>query len=370
MKIGVVKEIKTKEYRVGMIPAGVKILVQKGHQVFVEKGAGEGSGIPDEAYMEVGAKIIEKAEDIWAEADMIVKVKEPLPSEYNYFKEGQILYTFLHLAADEQCTKALLEKKVIAIAYETIQLEDGTLPLLKPMSQVAGRMSIQIGAAYLEKEKGGKGILLGGVPGTRKGKVTIIGGGTVGTHAARIAVGMGADVTILDINLDRLNYLEEIFGSQINTLYSDPHTIEYSVKNADLVIGAVLIPGAKAPKLVTRELISKMEPGSVIVDVAVDQGGCIETAKPTTHDNPTYLVDGIIHYCVANIPGAVARTSTHALTAATISYAVKLADMGFEKAVLEDNALYKGVNVYKGQITCKPVAEAHNLPYVPLKELL
>lgn len=370
MKVGVVKEIKTREYRVGLVPAGVKTLVNKGHTVFVEKGAGEGSGISDDTYLKSGAKIVSKASDVWNDSELIIKVKEPLESEYQYFKEGQILYTYLHLAADLACTKALMEKKVSAVAYETIQLADNSLPLLKPMSQVAGRMSIQVGAAYLEKEKGGKGILLGGVPGTRKGRVTIIGAGTVGTHAARIAVGMGAEVTILDVNLDRLNYLEEIFGTNIKTLYSDPLTVAETVRWSDLVVGAVLIPGAKAPKLVTEELIKEMEAGSVVVDVAVDQGGCIETCRPTTHDNPTYEIGGVVHYCVANMPGAVARTSTYALTAATIGFCAKLADMGFVKSVTTDQALAKGVNVYKGKITCKPVGEAHNLPYSSLKDLL
>jgi alanine dehydrogenase len=367
MKIGVPKEIKTREYRVGMVPAGVKMLVSRGHKVYVEAGAGVGSGISDKMFENAGARILPTARKVWQTADMIIKVKEPLDPEFDYMKEGQILYTYLHLAATRECTEKLLKTGVSSVAYETIQLEDGSLPLLRPMSQVAGRMSVQIGANYLEKERGGKGILLGGVPGTRRGRVTILGGGTVGTNAAQMAVGLGADVTILDVSHDRMIYLDDIFGNRISVLYSDPDTVEKSVKEADLVIGAVLITGARAPVLVNQKLVRKMEKGSVIVDVAVDQGGCIETIKPTTHDNPTYEVSGVIHYGVANMPGAVAQTSTFALTSTTIGYAVRIANMGLEKAARASRPIKLGINTYRGKLTCEPVAEAHGLKYTPFK---
>ena len=365
MNIGVPKEIKTREYRVGMVPAGVKTLASKGHQVLVQKGAGEGSGISDDMYKKAGAKIVESAKEIWQTADMIIKVKEPLDQEFSYMRKGQILYTYLHLAAAKECTEKLLKAGVTSVAYETIQLDDGLLPLLRPMSQVAGRMSIQCGAAYLEKERGGKGILLGGVPGTRRGRVTILGGGTVGTNAAQIAVGLGADVTILDISHDRMIYLDDIFGNRVKVMYSDPDTIEKSVKDSDLLVGAVLVPGAKAPVLVTEELVGRMEPGSVIVDVAVDQGGCIETIHPTTHDDPTYQVAGVLHYGVANMPGAVAQTSTFALTSTTIGFAVMIATLGLEEAAKKSKPLLRGVNTWNGKLTCRPVAEAHGLPCTP-----
>lgn len=370
MKIGVPKEIKVREYRVGMVPAGVKTLVSKGHEVYVERGAGEGSGISDTQYIKAGARILEDAEQVWKTADMIIKVKEPLESEFKHMKEGQLLYTYLHLAATKECTEGLLKAGVNSIAYETIQLEDLSLPLLRPMSQVAGRMAIQVGATLLEKEKGGKGILLGGVPGTRRGRVTILGGGTVGINAAHMAVGMGADVTILDIDHNRMIYLDDIFGNRVKILFSDSDTIEASIRWADLVVGAVLVPGAKAPTLVSKQLVTSMQPGSVIVDVAVDQGGCIETIKPTTHDNPTYLVGGIIHYGVANMPGAVAQTSTYALTSATISYAVLIAENGLEKAAKISPPVAKGINTYKGKLTCEPVAKAHNMEYVSIDSLI
>jgi len=370
MIIGVPKEIKTREYRVGMVPAGVRTLVGRGHTVLVEKGAGTGSGIEDAAYERAGAKIAATAADVWGRADMVVKVKEPLPEEFPLFREGLILYTYLHLAAAPECTAALVRSKVTGIAYETIRLADGSLPLLRPMSQVAGRMAIQVGATLLEKEHGGKGILLGGVPGTRRGRVTIVGGGVVGTNAAQMAVGLGANVTLLDISTDRLIYLREVFGNTIELLHSDPDTIERSVREADLLVGAVLIPGARAPKLVPADLVRQMEPGSVVVDVAVDQGGCVETCRPTTHDHPTYEVNGVIHYCVANMPGAVAHTSTFALTNETLRYAVALADKGLERAVSEDPALFQGVNTYAGHVTCSPVAEATGHRYRPLKDLL
>jgi alanine dehydrogenase len=358
MIVGIPTEVKKQEHRVGIVPAGVKALVANNHRVIVQKGAGLDSGITDEEYQAAGAILLETAREIYDEAEMIMKVKEPLPDEYEILHEGQILYTYLHLAPAPELTKALLEKKVIGIAYETIQLEDGSLPLLTPMSEIAGRMSIQVGAYHLQKEHGGRGVLLGGVPGVASGKVAILGGGTVGTNAAKIAVGIGAQVTVLDVNLERLRYLDDIFGSKIVTLMSDSHTIGETVTQADLLIGAVLIPGARAPRLVSRQLVSEMKKGAVIVDVAVDQGGCIETIRPTYHDNPTYDVDGIIHYGVANMPGAVARTSTFALTNTTLPYAKKIANMGWKEAVKSDKSLLKGVNVVEGSLICQPVGDA------------
>jgi alanine dehydrogenase len=368
--VGVPKEIKVREYRVGMVPAGVKQLVGRGHKVIVEKGAGVGSGLPDDLFVNAGAEIVKDAKTVYERSDMIVKVKEPIEPEYPLMRENQIVYTYFHLAADQVLTKKLMERKCIAVAYETIQWPDGSLPLLKPMSEVAGRMSIQVGAATLQKEHGGKGILLGGVPGVRRARVAIVGAGVVGLNACKMAVGAGAEVSILDVNLKTLNYVDDIFHGRVQTLYSDPDTISRSVAAADLVVGAVLIPGAKAPKLVSEKLISQMEEGSVVVDVAVDQGGCIETVHPTTHDNPTFVKHGVVHYCVANMPGAVAQTSTFALTNTTIGYAVKLADMGAVEAIRRDPSLALGVNVYHGTITCQPVAVAHNLPYRPLSEVL
>jgi alanine dehydrogenase len=370
MNIGVPKEIKVKEFRVGMVPAGVKQFVEAGHQVFIEKGAGEGSGISDEQYKAAGAKILDTAKEVWEKADMIVKVKEPQESEYKYFREGLVIYTYFHLAAEPTLTKALLKSKVIAVAYETIELEDHSLPLLRPMSEIAGRMSIQVGAMALQKEHEGKGILLGGVPGVKKGKVTIIGGGTVGTNAAKMAIGLGAEVTILDISIPRLNYLDDIFGSRVQTLYSNSTNIEESVLTSDLVIGAVLVPGARAPILVPESMVKKMSEGSVIVDVAVDQGGCIETVKPTTHENPTFKRHGVVHYCVANMPGAVARTSTFALTNETTSWGLILANMGVEKAIKKYKPLELGVNCYKGALVYKAVADSLGLEYTPLKDIL
>ena len=365
MIVGVPKEIKNNEYRVSLVPAGVRALVERGHKVVVEKSAGEGSGIPDEEYLEAGAVVRPSPGDIFNEAEMIIKVKEPLPQEYDLLGEGQILYTFLHLAPALELTEALLRRKVIGIAYETVQLEDGSLPLLTPMSEVAGKMSIQFGCHYLQKENGGSGVLLGGVPGTRHGNVAIIGGGTVGTNAAQIALGMGANVTILDTSLDRLRYLCDILQGRVTTLASDSSNIENAVANADLVIGAVLIPGAKAPSLVTTEMIGKMRRGSVIVDVAIDQGGCVEGAVPTNFDNPAFTVDGVILCCLANMPSAVARTSTFALTNATFPYAIKLADSGYKEALLSDNALRKGLNVFMGKLTNKAVADSLGLGYTP-----
>ena len=369
MLIGVPKEIKTREYRVGMTPAGVRTLVAHGHRVLVETAAGEGSSIADDAYARSGATIVKTAADAWG-ADMVVKVKEPLAAEFGYFRENLILYTYLHLAAEPELTRQLVKHKVIGVAYETIQPEDGSLPLLRPMSEVAGRMSVQVGASCLEKERGGKGVLLGGVPGTRRGRVAILGGGVVGRNAATIAVGMGAQVTVLDVKADTMSYLEDVFGGAVETLYSNPENIEEAVRRADLVIGAVLIPGAKAPHLVTADMIAKMEKGSVIVDVAVDQGGCIATARPTTHDHPTYEVHGVVHYCVANMPGAVSHTSTWALTNATISYGVALANKGVVAAAKADRALMLGINTYGGNVTYGPVAQATEFDHVSVERAL
>jgi alanine dehydrogenase len=366
--IGVPKEIKTREYRVGMTPAGVRSLTSRGHKVLVEKSAGEGSGIKDNEYVAAGASIVATAAEAWG-ADMVVKVKEPLTAEYGFFRDGLILYTYLHLAPEPELTRKLVQSKVCGIAYETIELEDGSLPLLRPMSEVAGRMAVQVGATCLEKERGGKGVLLGGVPGTRRGRVVILGGGVVGRNAATIAIGMGAQVTVLDVRAETMAYLEDVFGGAVETLYSNEHNIAEAVKRADLVVGAVLLAGARAPKLVTEQLIAQMEPGSVVVDVAVDQGGCIETCRPTTHDHPTYEVHGVVHYCVANMPGAVAQTSTWALTNTTSSYAVKIAEQGLVEALKNDRALAKGVNTWKGHVTCEPVAQAHKMDYVPVTKL-
>ncbi len=369
MIIGVPKEIKNREYRVGMTPAGARSLTSRGHTVLVERGAGAGSGIADAEYVAQGATIVPSAADAWAAA-MVVKVKEPLPTEYGLLREGLVLYTYLHLAAAPGLTHQLVANRVTAVAYETIALADGSLPLLRPMSEVAGRMAVQVGAALLEKERGGKGVLLGGVPGTRRGRVVILGGGTVGRNAATVAVGMGAQVTVLDVRAESMAYLEDVFGGAIETLYSNQSNIEESVKRADLVIGAVLVTGAAAPRLVTAELVGRMEKGSVIVDVAVDQGGCIETCRPTSHDQPTYEVSGVVHYCVPNMPGAVPQTSTAALTNVTIPYALQIAEHGVAGAVRRDPALRLGVNVHAGHVTCEPVARAHGLAYVPAQEVI
>jgi alanine dehydrogenase len=370
MIIGVPKEIKNNENRVAITPAGVMSFINAGHKVIIEKDAGIGSGFTNEDYANAGAQIIDNAADVWAQADMIMKVKEPLASEYDYFRPGLILFTYLHLAAEPELTRALKEKGVIAIAYETVQV-GRTLPLLMPMSEVAGRMAAQIGAQFLEKPKGGKGILLAGVPGVSRGKVTIIGGGVVGTNAAKVAIGLGADVTIIDLSADRLRELDDIFGNQINTLMSNPMNIAQAVAESDLVIGAVLIPGAKAPKLVTEEMVKAMKPGSVIVDVAIDQGGIVETSDHvTTHDNPTYVKHGVVHYAVANMPGAVPRTSTIALTNVTIPYALQIANKGVHKAIAENPALKLGVNVANGEITYEAVARDLGYKYVPVEEAL
>ena len=370
MRIGIPTEIKNNENRVAMTPAGAVHLVQNGHEVFVQKGAGLGSGFTDEEYVQAGAKLVETAEEAWNQ-DMVMKVKEPVASEYGYFREGLILFTYLHLAPEPELTKALIDNKVVSIAYETVQLDNRSLPLLAPMSEVAGRMSAQIGAQFLEKNKGGKGILLAGVPGVKRGKVTIIGGGQAGTNAAKIAVGLGADVTIIDLSAERLRQLDDIFGNQVKTLMSNPYNIAEAVKESDLVIGAVLIPGAKAPKLVTEEMIQSMEPGSVVVDIAIDQGGIFETTdRITTHDNPTYEKHGVVHYAVANMPGAVPRTSTLALTNVTVPYAVQIANKGYKEACLGNSALLKGINTLEGYVTFEAVAEAHGVEYKGAKELL
>lgn len=369
MIIGVPKEIKISENRVGMTEAGVKQLVAEGHTLYVEKDAGVGSGITNEDFEKAGAKILPTKAEVYAKAQMIVKVKEPLPDEYELMKENQILYTYLHLAAEPKLTKVLAERKVKAVAYETIELADKSLPLLIPMSEVAGRMATQVGAYYLQKDHGGKGILLGGVTGVARGKVTVIGGGIVGVNAANMAVGLGAEVTILDVNRARLEYLDHIFQGRVQTLYSNVQNIEKSVAESDLLVGGVLITGHKAPVLVTKKMVSSMSKGSVVVDVAVDQGGCIETCRPTSHTNPTYEVDGVIHYCVPNMPGVVARTSTYALTSATFKYASMLARMGVEEAVAADPCLAKGLNVYNGYVCYEPVAKDLGMEYKPYRPM-
>ena len=371
MKIGCPKEIKAQEGRVGLTPAGVDALVRAGHTVYMEKDAGINSGFTNEEYIAVGAEILNHAEEVYAAADMIIKVKEPLLPEYDLFKEGQILFTYLHLAPDPQQTQALLKKKVIGIAYETVQPADNSLPLLAPMSEVAGRLSIQNGAKLLESSYGGRGVLLGGVTGVERANVVIVGGGNVGLNAAKMAVGLGANVTIIDLNAKRLAYLDDIFGGRVQTLLSNPFNIAKAVENADLVVGCVLIPGAKAPKLVTEEMVMKMKPGTVLVDVAIDQGGSIETIdRITTHANPYFVKLGVLHYSVANMPGAVPRTSTLALTGATLPYALKIANLGAEAACKADPALMKGLNTYNGHVTFQAVAEAQGLPYTDPTTLL
>ncbi len=370
MIIGIPKEIKDNEYRVSLTPAGAHMLAQAGHRVLIETGAGESSGFPDSEYIAAGAETVPSHADAFEQAEMVMKVKEPLPQEYDFLRENLLLFTYLHLAAEKELTHALMESGTTAIAYETVQLPGGSLPLLTPMSEVAGRMSIQVAARYLEKTSGGRGKLLGGVPGVLPADVVIIGGGTVGINAAQMALGMSASVLILDINTDRLRYLSEVLHGNLLTLASNPLNVAEAVKRADVVIGAVLLPGAKAPCLVTREMISTMKPGSVIVDVAVDQGGCIETTRPTSHSDPIFVVDGVIHYCVTNMPGAVPRTSTYALSNATLPYAVKLANKGFTDAVKEDPALAKGVNVHRGYITYPAVAASFGMQYRLLEEML
>ena len=370
MNIGLPKEIKDNEYRVGLTPAGVNALVNAGHTVFVQKTAGEGSGFADEQYVTAGGRILDTADEIWASGDMIVKVKEPVAPEYPRMRENQLLFTYLHLAPEFELTRQMLERKVTGVAYETITDKQGRLPLLTPMSEVAGRMAVQVGATCLEKMNGGRGILLGGVPGVPAANVVIIGGGIVGTEAAKMAVGLGAKVTIIDRNLDRLRQLDDIFLSKVQTLASSRYAIEEAISHADCVIGAVLVVGAAAPKLVTRDMLKLIPKGAVLVDVAVDQGGCFETTHATTHSNPTYYEEGVLHYCVANMPGAVPRTSTFALTNATLPYALDLANKGFEKAIREDEGLAEGVNTYAGKLTYEAVATSQNLEYTPLSSLL
>jgi alanine dehydrogenase len=370
MKIGLPKEIKDNEYRVGLTPAGVRAFTDAGHNVFVEKSAGEGSGFSNELYEKAGAKLLETSDDVWGEGDMVVKVKEPIAPEYPRMRENQLLFTYLHLAPEPELTRQLMERKVSGVAYETITDARGTLPLLTPMSEVAGRMSVQVGATYLEKMNGGRGILLGGVPGVTAGRVVIIGGGVVGTEAAKMAIGLGAHVTIIDRNLDRLRQLDDIFLSKVQTLASSRYAIEEAISHADLIIGAVLVVGAAAPKLVTREMLKLIPNGAVLVDVAVDQGGCFETTHATTHSNPTYYEEGVLHYCVANMPGAVPRTSTFALTNATLPYALDLANKGFERAIREDKGLLEGVNTFGGKLTYEAVAASQNLKYTPLDSMI
>lgn len=370
MIISVPKEIKNNENRVALTAAGTEILTKAGHQVLIEKNAGQGSGISDEEYKKSGAKIVADKNELFDQAEMIIKVKEPLKEEYDLFKEGQILFTYLHLAADQELTEVLREKGVTAVAYETVQNEDGELPLLTPMSEVAGRLSVQAAASFLEKPKGGSGMLLGGVPGVKPAKVVVIGGGIVGRNAAKIALGMGADVTIMDIKQSTMRYIDDTFLGGIKTIISNQSHVAEEVSQADVVVGAVLIPGAKAPNLVTEEMIKTMRDGSVVVDVAIDQGGCIEGTYPTTHDEPVFTKHGVIYYSVANMPGAVARTSTSALTNATLPYIKKLADRGYKKAMLDDNSLALGLNIYQGEIICQAVAESFNQNHKDLDELL
>ncbi len=370
MVIGVPKEIKNNEFRVGLTPGSVREFVSAGHTVLVEQSAGVGSSFPDEMYVAAGAQIVATADEVFERAEMIVKVKEPQAVEIARLRPGQILYTYLHLAPDLPQTEGLVKSGAVCIAYETVELANGTLPLLAPMSEVAGRMAAVVGAEYLQKPRGGRGVLIGGVPGVLPANVVILGAGVVGINALYMAVGMGANVTVMDVNLDRLRYIDELWGNRVRTLYSNAHNIEEAVYAADLVIGAVLLPGARTPWLVTKDMLPNMKPGSVVVDVSVDQGGCIETTKPTTHADPTYFVDGVLHYGVANMPGAVPNTSTLALNNATLRYGLALANKGWRQAVIDDAALAKGVNVLDGKVTYKPVADAHGMDYTPLEELL
>ena len=370
MIIGVPKEIKNNENRVALTPAGAAELTKRGHEVFVQKTAGNGSGFSDEDYIAAGAGLLPTIEDVYAKAEMIIKVKEPIAEEYKLVRKGQILYTYFHFASSETLTNAMIESGSVSLAYETVEYADRSLPLLIPMSEVAGRMSVQEGAKYLEKTYGGYGVLLGGVPGVPPAKVLVIGGGIVGTEAAKMAAGLGSDVTIMDVSLKRMRYLDDIMPANVKTMMSNEYNIREMVKSHDLIIGAVLIPGAKAPKLITRDMLSTMRPGTVMVDVAVDQGGCFETTKATTHDNPIFEIDGVTHYCVANMPGAVPRTSTLALTNATLPYAIELANKGWKQACIDNEPLRKGLNVVDGKVVYEGVAEAFNLPYVEVEEVL
>ncbi|MCW9707336.1 alanine dehydrogenase [Fodinibius salsisoli] len=370
MIIGVPKEIKTHENRVSLLPGGVTRLKRNGHQVLVEKGAGEGSGFSDEKYVEAGATILEDIEKLWEQSEMIMKVKEPIEVEYSRMKEGQVIFTYFHFAASEALTEAVIESKATAIAYETVEKQDGSLPLLIPMSEVAGRMASQEGAKYLEKPLGGRGLLLGGIPGVKPANVMVLGGGIVGVNAAKIAAGMGANVTIMDISMPRLRYLDDVMSKNVDTVFSSEANIRSLLPDVDMIIGAVLKPGAKAPHLVTKEMLSDMQDGAVLVDVAIDQGGCFETSKPTTHDNPIYKVDGVVHYCVTNMPGAVPYTSTLGLTNVTLPYAIDLANKGWKKAVKEDAELQKGLNITGGEIVYEPVADAFGLEYSAIDSAL
>jgi alanine dehydrogenase len=370
MIIGVPKEIKDNEARVGVTPAGVKALTEANHTVLVETMAGEQSGFPDAEYQNAGAEIVGEAGHVWGKSEMVVKVKEPIEKEYCFFREGLVLFTYLHLAPVPDLTDKLLESKVIGIAYETVRDRQGTLPLLTPMSEVAGRMSVQVGAAYLEKERGGRGILLGGVPGVPPAHVCIVGGGVVGTNAAKIALGFGAKVTLVDVNLNRLRELDDIFGGRLYTLASNSYNVAQATREADLVIGGVLIPGATAPKVVTRAMVAQMKKGAVIVDVAIDQGGCVETARPTSHSNPSYLVDGVVHYCVTNMPGAVPNTSTLALTNSTFPYVLRIANLGAREALRQDAGLAEGLNTWLGKLTYRGVGESQQRPWTPVANVI
>ena len=366
MIIGVPKEIKDHEYRVSLTPDGVSALRHAGHEVWVEQAAGQGSGFGDEEYRQAGASIAASKEEVFQEADMIVKVKEPLLSEVQLFRPGQVLFTYLHLASYPELTQSLLDRHITAIAYETTVARNGSLPMLKPMSEIAGRMSVQVGAHYLEKSHGGRGVLLAGVPGVEAGHVVVLGAGVVGTSAIRMAVGMGAQVTVLNLDVERLRYLDDLYGGRIATRAASSAAVEQAVCTADLVIGAVLVPGAKAPKLVSRSTVSRMRPGAVVVDVSVDQGGCFETTRATTHSDPVYMAEGVLHYCVANMPGIVPRTSTRALTNATLPYMIRLAEEGVDRAMRSDPGLAQGVNLKDGRVTCQGVADAHGLPFTPV----
>jgi alanine dehydrogenase len=370
MIIGVPKEIKTNENRVALTPAGALEFTKKGHTVYIQSTAGVGSGFPDSEYVEAGGKILPTIEDVYSIAEMIIKVKEPIEKEYGLIKPNQLLFTYFHFASYEPLTHAMIKSNAVCLAYETVESPDRSLPLLVPMSEVAGRMAIQEGAKYLEKPMGGRGVLLGGVPGVPPAKVLVLGGGIVGTQAAKMAAGLGAQVTLLDVSLKRLRYLSDVMPANVTTMYSNEYTIKRLIKNHDLIVGAVLIPGAKAPNLITKDMLKDMRPGTVIVDVAVDQGGCIETCKPTTHDNPTYVIDDVVHYCVANMPGAVPYTSTIALTNATLPYALQLAEKGWQKACGDNQELLLGLNVVNGKVVYKAVSDAFNLPYTPVEDVL
>ena len=370
MRIGVPREVKNHEYRVAITPAGVHELAREGHEVFVETGAGAGSSLPDEEFTAAGAKVLKTADDVWGTADLVLKVKEPVPEEYHRMRQGQVLFTYLHLAASRECTDALLSHGVTAIAYETVQLRDGSLPLLAPMSEVAGRMAPQVGAHHLQRDGGGRGVLMGGVSGVYAAKVVVLGAGVSGMNAAAIALGMQAEVLLLDKNVARLRSADAIYQGHLQTVTSNSYEVERAVIDADLVIGAVLVPGAKAPRLVSHELVTRMKQGSVLVDISIDQGGCFEDSHPTTHAEPTYRVAGSVFYCVANMPGAVPHTSTYALTNVTLPYAVEIANRGWRDALRADAALAQGLNTYEGAVTCLPVAEAHDLPYTPVADVL